>query len=161
MRDLQRLLNKCTEKLNAISIPIGFVYYIQFARLSHLGDCHEEYENMFKIRISSFFDNDRIDISDLKAVICHELLHTCKDCDEHNEQWREYARFADETYHYNIMEFREKSELRIKHRPILHHMKCPHCGGFWNIRSEKLWQDVLKDNDFVCMWCRQQCEIEY
>jgi len=164
MRSLKILLNKCMKELDALNIPYGNIHKIEYADVGKcLGKCIAYYEEVFDIQISELFKNCEADILDLKAIIMHELLHTCDGCNNHGELWRKYAALVDSAYHYDVLGFRTRRQvfLKEKEKEIIHRLVCPNCGGFWNIRDEKLWEKILRDEDYECSWCEGKCAIEY
>ena len=110
---------------------------MKFARLlkDDAGICALYTDNTFHIKISLFFKNEEIDISEVRATVCHELIHICKGCHNHMKPWIDYAKMADETCGYGISVHKTKYDIVNKKRKILHRMVCPECGGSWNVRE--------------------------
>lgn len=98
---------------------------------------------------------------DLKATVMHELLHTCDGCDNRDGKWRGYAALVDSAYHYDILGFRTRQQVfqKEKEKEIIHKLSCSNCEGFWNIRIEELWEKVLRDEDYECLWCGGRCMV--
>ena len=147
-------------KLDALDIPYGSIHKIEYA---DLGRCLDNgiscYKGVFDIQISNLFKKAGIDMLDLKATVMHELLHTCAGCGNHDGKWREYAALAESAYHYEILGFRTCQQvfLKEKEKEIIHKLSCPNCEGFWNIRDERLWEMVVRDEDYGCLWCGERC----
>lgn len=50
-------------------------------------------------------------------------------------------------YHYDILgvRFCQQAFLKEKEKEIFHKLSDPNCEGFWNIRDERLWEMVVRD----------------
>ena len=155
MRNLLQITSECIKELKDVGIPINDdrIMELKFARLpkEDAGICTLYANNTFCIRISLFFRNEEIDISELRATVCHELLHTCPNCHEHTGKWIEYAKKVDDVYGYEISAYKTDFDLKNKHMPVIHRLRCPKCGGYWNIRKECDWERVQNGKKaFVC-----------
>lgn len=165
MRDLIQLTIDCIKELKAIEIPIqnDRIREIKFARLSSedAGICTMYTNNTFRIKISLFFKNEKIDINELRETICHELLHTCPNCYQHTGKWIEYAKKIDATYGYEIVAYKTDFDLKNKHIPVIHRLRCPECEGYWNIRKKCDWKKIQNGAKYTCVWCGSCYETEY
>lgn len=165
MRDLLSITVECIKELKDIGIPVqdDRIMELKFARLPK-GDaeiCTLYSNNTFCIKISLFFKNEKTDISELRATICHELLHTCHDCYGHTGQWIEYAKKVDAAYGYEIAAYKTDFDLKNKHMPVIHRLRCPKCAGYWNIRKECDWERVQNGEKGICMWCGNYYTIDF
>ena len=155
MRDLLSITVECIQELKDIGIPIqdDRVNEVKFARLpkGDAGICTLYSNNTFCIKISLFFKNEKTDISELRATICHELLHTCPDCYEHTGQWIGYGSAT----------YKTDFDLKNKHMPVIHRLRCSRCGGYWNIRKECDWKRVQKGEKGICVWCGNYYTIDF
>ena len=69
----------------------------------------------------------------IKGVLAHEVLHTCRDCDNHGNKWKMYAAVMNERYGYNIKRTTSFGEMGLdepepKENRIRYVMKCQQCG---------------------------------
>lgn len=165
MRDLLSITVECIQELKDIGIPIqdDRVNEVKFARLpdDEIGLCSIFDDNTFVIKIALFLRNEKIDINELKATVCHELIHTCKGCHNHRKPWIDYAKMADEIYGYGIFVQKSKYDIRNKEKKILHRMVCPECGGIRNIRKMCDWSRIQDGTKVVCVWCGSYCTIDF
>ena len=94
------------------------------------GACKRE-NGVFHIEISSFILD--CDIAKIRNVIAHEVLHTCRGCDNHGKIWKSYAAIMNAKYGYHIKRTSSFSEMGLpepepaEHR-IKYVMKCTRCG---------------------------------
>lgn len=96
--------------------------------------CCRKINGRFQIEISEFLlkcDPDKV-----RGVIAHEVLHTCRDCYNHGNKWKEYAERMNERYGYNIKRISTNEEMGISPQEsddnnaskIKYIIKCQRCG---------------------------------
>ena len=75
-----------------------------------------------------------------RAVLAHEILHTCYGCRNHGQRWREYARRMGEAYGYVICRTSTNEELGVgEERPYKYVLQCKSCGAkFRRFRASSL-----------------------
>ncbi len=165
MRDLLQITVECIKELKDIGILVqeDRIKEVKFARLSdnQIGVCSIYDDNTFDIKVALFLRNEKIDINELKATVCHELIHTCKGCHDHMKPWIDYAKMADEAYGYGIAVHKTKFDIVHKNKEILHRMVCPECGGSWNIRERCDWERIQNGTKVFCSWCRNYYTIDF
>lgn len=165
MRDVIQITIECIKKLKAIGIPVqdDRIREVRFSRLpkEDAGNCEIYENNTFRIKVSLMFRNEKVDIDELCGTICHELLHTCPGCRQHTGKWSEYAKRADDVYGYGIMAYKTDYDIRNTHRPVLHRLRCPKCGGYWNIRKQCDWEKIENGAKGTCVWCGTSYEVEF
>ncbi len=69
----------------------------------------------------------------IREILAHELLHTCRGCDNHGVLWKNYAKAMNSAYGYNIKRTGKPEELGIKqdfHKPLTERyaLVCEKCG---------------------------------
>lgn len=162
MRDLQRIAEECILKLKKINIPIQDkkIVEIKFTRIKGLGKCLKTIDDEYYIKISTLYENEIIDISELYATICHELIHTCENCMNHNNKWLQYAQLVDSEYNYGIVGYKTTYDIKHKNKPILGRMECPNCIGYWDIREMKSWKQIKEGTKCYCGWCGREMKLK-
>lgn len=134
----QTKLNKLLEELIGealeVNIPVPSNIYPELIinkRPKKRFGCCKLIDGIYRIEISEFIlGSDEIAI---RNVIAHEVLHTCKGCDNHGSIWRKYAAIMNKAYGYNIKRtstFEEMGvgEMREETPPIKYIIKCQSCG---------------------------------
>lgn len=103
--DLEKIAGKCGRELNRIGIPVGQIVKVDvikdkyiFGRLVRAGD------GTYILQIPDIYKNPKHKLEEIKTVICHQILHTVKNCMNHGKTWEEYAKKVDREFGYNIME---------------------------------------------------------
>lgn len=65
----------------------------------------------------------------LRQVLAHEVLHTCRGCDNHGKRWQSYARRMNEAYGYHIRATDTHEALGlVDERPFRYLIQCRSCG---------------------------------
>lgn len=103
----------------------------------------------FKIEISYMLMND--DVSDDSAIstLIHELLHTCKNCQDHGSLWKYYASVINNTYGYNVKRANSFAEHGLDDSIAYHYVvKCHKCG------QEYKWMRASKKYKLVKIYGR-------
>lgn len=96
--------------------------------------CCRKNNGEFRIEISEFVlacEPDKI-----RSVLAHEVLHTCRDCYNHGNKWKQYAKMMNESYGYNIKRTSTNEEMGLPQREgsdkdtakIKYIIKCQRCG---------------------------------
>lgn len=169
MRNLQQLLKECMEEVKSLKIHIGDIKSIEWATLTDAwGKCRREWENdhfAYYLKVSREFQTECINIKELKATICHEILHTCNGCYRHGKRWVNYALKMDAKYHYGIALFKSRYDIVNSESPVIHKIVCPNCGGGWEIKDISDWNHVQNittgGKHLLCVWCNHQMKIEF
>lgn len=77
-----------------------------------------------------------------RAVLAHEILHTCWGCRNHGKRWRDYAERMGGAYGYDIRRTATNEEMGVEERPYKYLLKCERCGAeFKRFRASKLTRD--------------------
>lgn len=165
MRDLQQIFDECLAEMKSLKIPVGDIKCIEWTTLMGAwGKCHRVWENdhfSYYLKVSDEFQSDYINIKELRATICHEILHTCNGCYKHGKRWVKYALKLDAEYHYGIALFKSRYDIVNSELPVIHKMVCPNCGGGWKIRNSSDWDQIQSGIRFSCVWCRHEMEVEF
>lgn len=104
--DLEKIAGECGRELNGIGIPVGRIVRVKvikdnytFGRL-----VRRRRDGTYILHIPDTYKNPKHELEEIKTVICHQILHTVKDCADNGKTWEEYAKKVDREYGYNIME---------------------------------------------------------
>lgn len=160
MRNIGLTMQECMRELQAIGIEFGYVGEIRWRRMDAFGICQTTNFIYYRIGINEMFKRESISMDEFKSTMCHELLHTCEGCIEHNEKWLSLAKLADEIYGYTITEYKEDFDIKHPEAPVLHKLACS-CGGSWKIREPGRWEEILADEPMRCPWCGKLYDVEF
>ena len=164
MINLRLLLSECIKEIQQLNIPIGTIIEIRTRKFNNkFGLCEEDDDGCFHITIDERMVLRNIDIKDIKTTIIHEILHTCDDCIEHNEQWIAYAKKIETAYGYGyeLMRIHDNDDIFHKEKPIQHKVECPYCHSFGYIRNEKKWNRWMSKGGIICPYCHTLYDTIY
>lgn len=133
---VDNILKEVIKQAQELDIPvpdnINEQVYINPRPKRRFGCCNTM-NGKFNIEISEFLLKS--DITKIKGVIAHEVLHTCKGCRDHGARWKEYADRMNKAYGYNIKRVSSFEEMGLDEiaRPdsandIKYIIKCQKCG---------------------------------
>lgn len=140
MKNLSVLVSQCIIELHDMNIEIGNILRVEINTRAkkRWGQCkiiHNSsvWENkIFTINISERLLSDNVPDCATKSTIIHELLHTCKDCMDHGEEWQRLAQKVNQKHpEYNIKRTAsaaEKGITEIKSPEPKYILKCESCG---------------------------------
>lgn len=141
MKDLQKLFKECKEELDYIGIKYGCIESITINTRAkkRWGQCKctlnsQYWENrIFSINISSRLLQDDISDNACKNTIMHEILHTCRGCMNHGEEWKRVSEIVNDCYaFYNIKRTTTAEEKGIKEeedsKNYKYALRCKCCG---------------------------------
>ena len=64
-----------------------------------------------------------------KAILAHEILHSCKGCRNHQALWKSYAHKMKAAYGYDIQRAHHNEALGLPdERPVRYRLQCQSCG---------------------------------
>jgi len=98
-----KLLQEVIAEAKRINIPISNNILPEVkvnTRAKNRFGCCKKKGNSFQIEIASFM-NQAKEI-DIRETLAHEILHTCKDCFNHQLQWQAWAYKMNREYGYSI-----------------------------------------------------------
>lgn len=155
---LEGFMGECSEELKSIGINVGKVSRIAYSNdPSYYGRCCKTGINRFVVSVSDIYLKKGSNLSALKGVICHELLHTCQGDDfkrfthVHGSKWREKARMVEKKLGYKLMSESHSDVVGKDTGKLLMRYVCPVCGGYYDAHGEK---EARKRNLVHCIWCR-------
>lgn len=163
MKNLISLANKCMAQLDEIGIEYAqsIRWEVNTRAKKRWGLCERHPNGVYTISISYRLLAD--DVADDGAIdtIIHELLHTCKGCMNHGENWKREANKVNRAYGYNIKRCssaEEKGVEPIENTPnvIKHQFKCKGCGQIINRIRESDFTKHYKD--YHCGHCNGEFE---
>ena len=152
---LNNLLNEVIIEANSIDIPISNninpLVFINKRAKGRFGACKSENINNkkhFKIEIrSALYICDDFKI---KEVLAHEVLHTCKGCQNHGNTWKKYAKMMNNKYGYNIKRVANNSYYDLDNTNIAYKYKivCNSCGN--EIYRQKKSKVIANIKNYRC-----------
>lgn len=155
MRNLIELANECMVELDEIGIQYAETIYweINTRAKKRWGLCKYNSNGSYTISISSRLLADDVAVDGAINTIIHELLHTCKGCMNHGENWKREANKVNRAYGYNIKRCssaEEKGVEPIESMPkaIKHQFRCKECGKVYS---------RMKESNFTKHWEHYRC----
>lgn len=137
MRDLMSYAEKCMGILDDLGIEYGNIvdFKINTRARNRWGQC-KVVPGGYSININASLLDERNDEEGLTNTIMHELLHSCKGCMNHGENWKRLAAKIYQVYGINIKRTSTAEEKGVKEetRPpkpvksIKHKFVCEGCG---------------------------------
>lgn len=162
---IQSMFIDCINDLLAINIPIdaenieGFC----FKKLKGKVACCRAYRDysgenqmIYKVCIDESFKkyiNDHIVLNNLKSIIYHELIHTCPDSWEHNENFIKWCKVCDEKYGSDTLTTADRDIIFNKRKTPAYIDICPKCG----LKHKHAKKPTC---DFYCDTCKVKL-VEY
>ena len=142
MKDINKVYEVCSNKLSDIGIHHGDIINLSVNTRAkrRWGRCSHSI-NGFKIEISSTLLEDSVSDEATETTMLHELLHSCKGCLNHGNEWKRLADKVNNTYGYNIKRITSYEEKGIEREEILrkHKIVCQKCGHeFYRMKESKL-----------------------
>ena len=136
MKDYMVMFNEAVNVVENLGIEIGDIVDVKlnYRAKNRFGQCRrnnvlDTYELNFNYLI---FDDDANDDAVMNVLI-HEILHTCKDCMTHKDEWKRLANIVNENTKYNITR----------------------CNSYENFGIEKPIKEKKHNYVFVCEDCGQ------
>ena len=153
---LKNLVNECSKDMQEAGIPIRNNRIVGTDVKKLLGTRAACYFTLAEDGLYIFYIyihdkiikywNDETVWANVKNSIYHELLHTCDDCQSHNDEWMKWSKVCDdklETHTRRHME--EKLYYNPSLTPVIY--RCPECGNeYWAVKE-------LAKEDCNCELC--------
>lgn len=133
-KELNSILKEVIREAQEINIPvprnIDPVLRVNKRPKKRFGCCKLE-NGIFHLEISSFILV--CETSRIRNVIAHEVLHTCRGCNNHGKIWKQYAAMMNRAYGYTIKSTSSFAEMGLPEPEpasdrIRYVMKCTKCG---------------------------------
>lgn len=109
--DLERIARKCATELRKAGIPVQNLFKIHVTRdrvlFGRVEQCWFD-QTYFELYLPTTFRSPKYELTEVRTVICHLLLHTVKGCMNHDADWKEYAEKVDRECGLHIIEQAEK-----------------------------------------------------
>lgn len=103
--NLEKIARECEAELRKINIPLGRIVEVIVYRDKYVfGRLAKTWGDGFILYIPNAYRNPKYKLEEIKTAICHQMLHSVRDCMNHGKTWEEYARKADREYGVHIME---------------------------------------------------------
>lgn len=114
-------------------------------------------ERIYKIQIADYLVRNGSE-EFIKNTIAHEYLHTCPDCMNHGEQWKEYAKQVADVF--TITTYGNYADAGISNEQMREIRKpkyiafCTECGCEWHYkRFGKVLQNI---DECECPYCKKK-----
>jgi predicted SprT family Zn-dependent metalloprotease len=133
MHDYSKAVNECLQELDSLNVPYGRIckFIVNYRATSRLGSCKSSPAG-FIIEVSHRLFEDCVPFKSLKEVIIHEVVHTCRDCQNHGVRWKSYIAYINAQYGYNIQRTAILEEMQIpeikRESVVKHCFVCLGCG---------------------------------
>ena len=151
---------KATEMLDTLDIDYGNVTELQVNTRSkrRWGQCsYNVINDTFKISIASKLLDDDVTERGLLNTLIHELLHTCKGCLNHGEEWKTLADKVNAKYDLGIKRCNSAAEKGLdesydyKPLPAKYFLQCPNCGHIY--KRKRMCYPVAHPEKCGCPRC--------
>ena len=163
MKNLNELFEQAMAVVEGCGIQTGDIVSVTVNTRAkkRWGLCEKHPNGVYTISISYRLLTD--DVTDEGAIdtIIHELLHTCKGCMNHGENWKREASKVNRAYGYNIKRCssaEDKGVQPIEEMPkaIKHQFKCKDCGQVYSRVKESNFTKHYKN--YRCGYCNGEFE---
>lgn len=150
MRDLNTYFKKCIAEIKATGIQYGEISDIRVGsqNMKFIGLCHHLRDGTHMIEINPVILTSSTPIKSLKEVIIHEILHTCKGCDNHGRIWKQLAAKINARYGYNVTHYSSYVTLGITAEKLAQSAKyvieCTNCGELYSYKRRSKVIDSYK-----------------
>lgn len=139
MRDLKEYVTHCIDELKSIGIEPGRILTLEINTRARKrwGACSPEYDEKgniigYNISINKLLLDEKIPEKALKNTIIHELLHSCKGCLTHKNQWKNLAEKVRMELGYDIRRVGSSDHkgiaIEIPSKPPKYIIRCQSCG---------------------------------
>lgn len=159
-------IKECLMEVEKVNIRYGeidsFVISTRFKRT--WGQCKQILTNKYKISISSRLLKPDVPIKSLKNTIIHEILHTCKNCMNHGNEWKKNAEIVNKEYDYHIKRTSSDQEMGFKDesndfKKNSYRVICTKCGYVYT--RERKCNLINHPERYVCHLCRGELKVQY
>lgn len=142
---LRNIMTTCIEDMHNVGIPV------QDNRITGIGikelkgtraacvftlgnDSLLNFYILIHEKIIKHLDDEKV-IANVKNSIYHELLHTCENCQEHNDVWMKWSKICDDKLGtHTRRHLEEKLYYNPSLAPIIY--RCPDCGNeYWAVKE--------------------------
>lgn len=158
---LHRLAAEALQELAVIGIyPSNRIAEIRENNraLKRLGSCRvfsRGGQLEFKLEISARLakENDKT----VKEVIIHELLHTCRGCQNHGSNWKALVDRVNRAYGYRISRTASRDEFPADPQKLRYRLSCKNCGS----TSYRMRRSRITDHpeNYRCKICGGEIEV--
>lgn len=162
MRNLMDYAAECMSELDEIGIEYGNIVEFKVnTRAKKRWGQAKSIPGGYSINISSVLLDERNDVEGLKNTIIHEILHTCKGCQNHGENWKRLAAKVNRAYGYNIKRCSSADEKGVLEetrppKPVRttntnYVVKCDKCGHVYT--RTKMSKLIQHPENYRCGCC--------
>lgn len=152
-QEINALLQEVISECKAIHIPVSNNIspdiFINKRAKSRFGACRKTRAGFVIELCHPVLETD---VNNIKNIMAHELLHTCRGCYNHGIRWKAYAERMNQAYGYNITTTTsyeqmglEKPEKKIQYKYLV---QCRKCGK--QIYRQKKSKLITNTNRYRC-----------
>jgi len=162
MYDLEKIYKDVRKDIEGIGIQPGCIQKVYAINEEHnfLGQCIKHTEvcgnlcyDAFDIEICSW-TLEQLQLEEVKDIVAHEILHTCKGAFSHGSEWKALAKLTNEKLGYNIRSTTTKTNASLEQK---YKIECKECGYItYRKRKSKL---VKYTKHFLCPECSKKSLI--
>lgn len=132
MNDFDALLVQVAEEARSLGIPlapkIDSHVQINIRAVTRFGRCVRRPDGSFSIELSARLLE--AEAFACRIVLAHELLHTCRGCQNHQVRWKGYAARMQAAFGYPIGRTVSCGALGLSdERPVRYRLICTRCGA--------------------------------
>lgn len=131
-QEVDALMRETAQALRELHIPVAKAVSpevrINSRAKRRLGCCFYR-DGVYTIEVSSRL-LERPEL--LRQTLAHELLHTCRGCRNHGEQWKAYAQAVNQAFGMKIERLaplEEGDPQRLRRDEIKYALQCQSCGA--------------------------------
>lgn len=148
--NFDEMLRRVLDEARVAGVPVSADIHSQVrlnARAKKRYGCCRRQGNAYVIELSAVLQNAAE--KDVRAVLAHEVLHTCRGCMNHGEAWKRYAARMTERYGYALCRTGDIAGVpKPSAPPVRYAVQCTGCGAmFLRTRLSKL---VLHPERYRC-----------
>lgn len=145
MKNYMEMFNKAMDVVHDLGIETGNITDVKlnYRAKNRFGQCRKHNAtNTYSLNFNYLiFDDDADDVAIMNTII-HEILHTCKDCMTHKNEWKRLANYVTANTEYTISRTNSYADFGLeppkrekKHNYVFY---CEDCGQvFIRERSSK------------------------
>lgn len=157
--ELRELFKETYEELKNIGIPVSEnieKVTVNKRAEKRLGRCIRQIKRekeIFTVEISEVVLKS--ELKEIKEVIAHELIHTCRGCMNHGGQWKAYADKANRAYGYSISRLKKITDNEKE--KYKYAVKCMNCGAV--IERKRMCPLIKNPRNYRCGKCGGKLKI--
>lgn len=151
MNDFDRLLAEVSEQARKVKIPVSKnispQVIVNSRATKRFGQCIFK-NGIYTIELSQRLKN--APEKSCRQTIAHELIHTCKGCNNHGKKFLHYAEIMNREYGYNIKRTSSCEELGVEDiSNVRYILVCEKCGA--EIKRSRYTKVIANPSEYKCI----------